>query len=224
MATKRKHRFNFVKFLIFLIFVYIIGFFIYQLFMMPIKHVRILNAKYLSDQEILKISKLDNYPSFLLTMSSSITKKLKSNPLVKNVKVKKKWFCNVYIYLDEQKVLLYNNSLGQAVLENGKTIDFNKKDVLPQLINSVPEAIYNKLIHKMAEVNNDTLLKISEIEYKPNNVDDERFLLSMNDGNYIYLTLYTFEKINTYIDILPTLEDKKGILYLDSGNYFEIIN
>lgn len=224
MATKKKHRFNFIKFLIFLIILYIIGFLIYQFFMMPINHIRILDTNYLSDQEILRKAKLDNYPSFILTTSSGIRKRIKSIALVKDVKVKRKWFYNIYLYVDEYKVLFYNRSLGQAVLESGKTIALDKIDCLPQLINSVPDAVYNKLIEKMTEVDDDVLLKISEIEYKPNNVDDERFILSMNDGNYIYLTLYTFEKINTYKEILPTLENKKGILYLDSGNYFEIID
>lgn len=76
----------------------------------------------------------------------------------------------------------------------------------------------------MAEVNNDILYKISEIEYRPNEVDKERFLLTMNDGNYVYVTLYTFDKINQYDAIYPTLENKNGILYLDSGNYFEIFH
>ena len=64
--------------------------------------------------------------------------------------------------------------------------------------------------------------KISEIKYEPNDVDNERFLFSMNDGNYAYITLSKIEEINYYMDILPTLENKKGILYLDSGKYFEI--
>ena len=44
----------------------------------------------------------------------------------------------------------------------------------------------------------------------------------MNDGNYVYITLYKTYLVNDYIKILSTLENKKGILYLDSGNYFEI--
>ena len=45
----------------------------------------------------------------------------------------------------------------------------------------------------------------------------------MNDGNYVYITLTKIEEINYYLEIIPKLEDKKGILYLDSGKYFEII-
>ena len=61
---------------------------------------------------------------------------------------------------------------------------------------------------------------ISEIKYEPNDIDKERFLLSMNDGNYVYVTLSKFSNINNYLEISNTLGDKNGILYLDYGNYF----
>lgn len=218
----KKRRFNFVKFLLVLIVLYIVGFGIYNLAMIPIKHIRVLDTTYLKDQDVLRTAKIDNYPSFLLTMSSSIERNLKKNPYIKDVTVKKKWFNQVYLYVKEYKVLFYN-SLGQLVLENNKTIDNAKIDA-PKLVNYVPDTINDELIKQMTKVKNNILLKISEIEYRPNDVDKERFLLTMNDGNYVYLTLYTFTKVNEYADILPTLENKKGILYLDSGNYFEIID
>ena len=64
---------------------------------------------------------------------------------------------------------------------------------------------------------------ISEIKYDPNNIDKERFLITMNDGNYVYVTLYKITAINEYLKILSKV-NKKGILYLDSGNFFEEIN
>ena len=45
----------------------------------------------------------------------------------------------------------------------------------------------------------------------------------MNDGNYVYLTLNKFNKINHYIEIIKEFNNKKGILYLDSGEYFKVI-
>ena len=68
----------------------------------------------------------------------------------------------------------------------------------------------------------DILSRISEIEYKPNDVDTNRFLLSMQDGNYVYLTLSKFKNINNYIEIVRKNKKKKGILYLDSGEYFKV--
>lgn len=220
----KKRKFNWVKFLLALAVLYILGFGVYNLSVMPIKHIRILNTTYLNDQSILKEAKLDDYPSFLLTTAASIKNNLDSNPYIKKVTVKKKWFCKLYLYVDEYKMLFYNKTLGQVVLENNIAVDSDEEVNVPYLINFVPDTIYNELVEHMSEVDDNILLKISEIEYRPNEVDKERFLLTMNDGNYVYLTLYTFSVVNKYDEILPTLENQKGILYLDSGNYFEIIN
>ena len=38
----------------------------------------------------------------------------------------------------------------------------------------------------------------------------------------VYLTLTKFDMINYYDDVLAQLENKKGILYLDNGNHFQI--
>ena len=64
--------------------------------------------------------------------------------------------------------------------------------------------------------------KISDIEYSPNNIDKERFILYMNDGNLVYITLTKFNKISYYDNIYSQLDNHKGILYLDNGNHFEI--
>ena len=69
----------------------------------------------------------------------------------------------------------------------------------------------------------DTLSKIGAIEYKPNDYDKDRFLLYMDDGNMVYLTLTKFKMINHYNEVLTQLENHKGILYLDSGNHFKIM-
>ena len=76
----------------------------------------------------------------------------------------------------------------------------------------------------MGLLNKDILIRISEIKYDPNDIDNERFYLTMNDGNYVYLTLNKFDKINNYLEIVKTFNNKKGILYLDSGEYFEIFD
>ena len=59
-------------------------------------------------------------------------------------------------------------------------------------------------------------------KYVPNEVDKERFILYMVDSNYVYITLSKIEKINKYNSIVKELEGKKGIIYLDSGDYVEI--
>ena len=75
----------------------------------------------------------------------------------------------------------------------------------------------------MNQVDDSVKSEISEIRYYPNNQDDDRFLLNMNDGNLVYLTLTKFKQINYYEDVLEQLDGKKGILYLDSGNHFKVM-
>ena len=65
---------------------------------------------------------------------------------------------------------------------------------------------------------------ISEIEYSPNSVDNKLFLFTMNDGNYIYVNLDRFESVNKYFDMITNFNNHKGILYLDSGEYFKILD
>ena len=43
----------------------------------------------------------------------------------------------------------------------------------------------------------------------------------MNDGNHIYINISKLDNLNYYSEIYPTLNGKKGTLYLDSGNHFE---
>ena len=65
---------------------------------------------------------------------------------------------------------------------------------------------------------------VSEIEYSTTDYDDERFVLYMNDGNQVYVTNNRLKLLNNYVTIMQKVSsNKKGILYLDSGNYFKII-
>ena len=152
--------------------------------------------------------------------SSKIENNIKKNVFVKSVKVKKKKLKEIHIYIEENTVLFYNSVSNKTVLENGKEIKGEYSG--PVLINYVPDTIYTLLIEKMEDIDDGILKRISEIKYDPNNVDEERFLIYMNDGNYVYITLEKIENINNYIDIIKTFENKKGILYLDSGEYFQL--
>ena len=76
----------------------------------------------------------------------------------------------------------------------------------------------------MKSIDEKVLNRTSEIIYDPNDVDPERFMFIMDDNNYVYLTLRKFDNINNYINIVKKFGDKKGILYLDSGEYFKILD
>ena len=216
-----KRKFKFVKFLVVILILYIILFLGYKLFTAKIKNIFILNNNYLTDQEVIDESGLRNYPSFLLTTKYKIKKNLLKNSLIKEAKIKKKLWGIIYIEISEYEPLFIYQK--KVILDNGTKID-NNDYILPILINDVNEEILTKFINKYKDIDKEIKMQISEIEYLPNDIDKERFLFTMNDGNYVYITIYKTLAINEYNKILPNLEGKKGILYLDSGNYFEILS
>ncbi len=191
-----------------------------------IKNIYVIGNENIKDYEVMKLAKIDNYPRFLSITSNEMERRIKTNPFIKDVDVKKRLGNQVYIYITEYKPLFYDRNNQKLILESNKELVLEKMiDDIPTLINPVADdSVYENLIKKFVKIDGDIKQKISEISYMPNEVDKERFLFSMKDGNYVYITLTKIKEVNKYLDILSTLENKKGILYLDSGNYFEILN
>ncbi|MGM9876408.1 MAG: cell division protein FtsQ/DivIB [Bacilli bacterium] len=186
----------------------------------PIKNIYIIGNNILSDKEIIEISQISNYPSFVETSKKDIIKRLEKNNYIKKVEVEKKFFNKIYIYITENKIIsIYNDKL---LLESGKEVEnIYEIHTAPILISDISN-IKEEYVKNFSKVNDDILLKISEIEYSPNEVDNERFTLRMDDGNLVYITLNKITKINKYNSIYSELEGKKGIIYLDSGDYIEV--
>ena len=186
----------------------------------PITNIYIIGNNIVPDKEIISTAGIDNYPSFIDTSKKDIVKKLEKNSYIKEVKVEKKLLSKIYIYITEHKVISqYNNKI---LLDNNIEVEntYNIHNV-PILISDI-SSIREKYTKSISKINDDILLKISQIEYTPNDVDSERFTLYMNDGNLVYITLGKVTKINKYNSIYSELEGKKGIIYLDSGDYIEV--
>lgn len=186
-----------------------------------IKNIYISGNTYLSDQEVIEIAGIEHYPSTFSALCIPTKQKLEKNVMIEKASVTKKGLFEIHIQVTENKPLFYNKTLKKTVLTTGEMLD--ESYPVPVLINYVPDKIYKRFISKMKLVDMEILNRISEFEYKPNEVDKNRFLLTMQDGNYVYLTLGRFDNINNYIEIIRKFEHKKGILYLDSGEYFKVM-
>lgn len=219
---KKKKKLKLLPFLIFLLVIFFVGLLVKFALDSPIKNIFIYDNKLLSDQEIIDMAGLSDYPSFLRTTSLSIRKKLLKNELIEDVKVTKWVYNKVSIYVKEKDVLFINKDEKIVLSDKSEVSDINASAV-PRLLNYVPDTIYDKFIKGMKKINPNIRKEISEIEYSPNNYDESRFLLYMDDGNYVYLTLTKFDRLNYYNEVYATLGNKKGILYLDSGNHFKIM-
>lgn len=217
-----KRKFNFLKFFIFVLIVSLITITVYTLFKVKTKNIIILNSKYYSDEMIIETANIENYPKFIMLSKSKIKKKLQQLELIEKVEIKKKLDFTLEITIKEKKILYFIRSNNKYRLSDGKTYELEKIIGYPTLINYVPEDIEEDFYNKFKNIDIDIIALISEIEYSKTSYDKERFKLYMNDGNEVYITIDKIDKLNKYKSIVKKLDNKKGILYLDSGNYLEI--
>lgn len=230
---KKKFKLKFAGIILVLILLCILGYFIYKFLTRRITNINVLGNDYVKEWDIIEQAKIDNYPNNFSNPSSVIERRLKKNILIRSVKVTKKG-TRVFIEIDENRPIFYDNIKKKTILTDGKTTDqvfdvptltcniVEKKEEKPSKC-EITIKMYNTLLNGLSKIKKDILMRISEITYSPDSIDDERFLFTMADGNYVYITLKKLNLINDYINIVKEFNNKKGILYLNSGGYFKIM-
>ena len=187
-SKKRKVRIKYGRIFLFILLVVgtIIG--IYKVFNIRVTNIYVTGNTIYTDQEIIDLAGLHNYPRVIAIRNRKIESQLKQNKYIKDAYVSRTSFLQkVNIEITENKPLLYYQYDNVYLLSNyEKTSD---RFEVPILINQTPEDILKKLLKKMSTIDEDVLYRISEIRYRPSNVDDELFYLTMNDGNYIYINI-----------------------------------
>lgn len=225
MAGKKKKKrvLKIKNILIFFIVILIIGLTVYYAFKMPIKNIYISGNDILSDDVIINESKLVYYPSFLLTSSRDVVNILKKDDYIRDVSVGKKLGNVIDIKVLEYKPIAIFSSDNKLILSSGKIVNnvYNVSDV-PVLNNNVDSKIFSEFVKRFGQVDSNILRQVSQIEYSPVSVDKMRFLLYMDDGNSVYITLTKIKKLNKYNKIRDKMGNKKGIIYLDSGDYVDV--
>ena len=195
---------------------------IYLLFQIKITSINVIGNNYYSDNEIIEISMLENNTSFLKANTFKIKKDLLNLDLISEVKIKRKLDFSLEIDILEHKVLYQRKSDGLYVLDNGDEVSRDYIPNVPLLVNYYPNTLEAKALKAFSKLDIETISKISSIEYSKTDADPERFLLYMADGNLVYINLNRMGHLNKYTEILNEVGTKKGILNLDSGNYFEV--
>ncbi len=221
----KKKKLRLLPFLVFIIVIAVIVFVCLFILDTKVKNIIVTGNVVLSDDEIIELANLSDYPSFYKTLNSSMEKGISKNPLIKSVDIDRKFYHIIEIKVEEYEILYKREDNGKYVLENKDEITLDKETpyVIPRLINEIPSNKLNSFIKYYKRIDLSIREKISEIRYDPNEYDEDRFLLYMDDGNSVYMTITKFERLNYYNDVLPQLDGKKGYLYLDSGNHFQIM-
>ena len=140
----KKVKIKYKKLLMFLLIFSIIIFAAISFFKQNITNIYISGNEKLTEQEIIDIAKVSNYPNTFLNLSSTIKNRLEKNVYIKSAKVYKKSFTILYIEVEENRPLFYNSSSNETVLLDGKTVQ--EKLEAPVLINMIPDTLYEKYL------------------------------------------------------------------------------
>ncbi len=219
---RRKKKLNFKRILIFILIILFLVILVVYLLNIKTKNIIILNNDYYTDEEVIEKSNIQDYPKFLLLSKSKIRKKLKQLDLIEDATITKRFGSILEIDVKEKKILYYVRSKDKYMASDNELYDLDNVIGVPTLINYVPDNIESSFVKELSKIDKNIISLISEIEYAKTTYDEKRFLLYMNDGNEVYVTITKLDLLNKYIDIVKKLDNKNGILYLDSGNYFEI--
>ncbi len=218
----RKKKINFLKVFIFILILVILFFVVKYLLGVKTKNIIVLNNNYYTDEEIIEAANIEKYPEFILLNRNRVRNKIKKLDLVEEAKITKKKGYVLEIDVKEKKILYLKRSTNEYILSDKTSISLENIHGVPTLINFLEEDTENKFIENFSNLDSKIISLISEIEYSKTNYDSERFLLYMNDGNEVYTTISKLDKLNKYESIVAKLNGKRGILYLDSGNYLEV--
>ncbi len=222
MEKKKKKKLSIKGLIVIILMLYLTIMAVYFLSKMPPNEIIISGNNLTTDSEIINITKLNNNTPFWRFNTYGFKKKIKSLPLISNVKIKNYIF-KVKIEVEEEKVMCYYERENKYILSNNEMVTLDNIKGVPTLINFVPSDILTKFITKLDKIDSSIINLISEIKYDVAvlgdvTIDDERFLLKMNDGNSVYVNIVNLEKLDKYKKVIATLDnDGKGILSLDSN-------
>ena len=220
MEKKVKRRINKKALIVIILILYLIIMIFYYVYKMPIKNIIINGNNLLNDSEIISSVGLNDYPNLFKVSTKKIEKKLEKLDLVISADVDKNLFGTIYIDIEEAQILFLNKTNNKLVLSNKKEISEISYSGIPTLINYVPSDIYTNLIEQMSKIDGEIIAWISEIEYNPDvkediTINDNRFILKMNDGNLVYIDIVNFTNLKMYKTIYSNLETS-GIIHLDN--------
>lgn len=225
MKTKvvKKKRLNIGRLLVLVLFIYIIVCMAIYIYKEPVRHYEIIGNDIVKDIDILRSLGLDSYPSFVSINTKKLSNTLKSNAFIKEAKVSYGWNFTIKIEVEENQPMFIVKESDEICLSDGTLIPNNKTFVgLPTLLNNTPTENMKLLAANLSKVDKGILNMINDIEYQPSYnsqnkvIDHNRFLLSMNDKNMVYITAKNAKALDSYLEIIATNKiTTSGTFYMD---------
>lgn len=173
--------------------------------------------------EVIEQSDVNLDTMMLVANPFLIKHRLLKHPLINKVNVS--WSLikrYININIEEVDVFAYRQSSqgAQMLMFDGSHIDLeaNYYKFMPHLIfieGFIDKDLEVRLIESFQNLDRDIINQISEIHQKSVSYDDNYIELRMNDGNKVYTSFQTVERINYYFDIITNLKATNTCIIID---------
>ncbi len=180
-----------------------------------IKSIKVINNTFVSDSYIKEISGLTLDDKFILYFLKNPENKMKKNPLIDDVKVYQESGNSIVIDVKENLIVGYeiNDNSSNLILTSGEKVKFDAKIInnlaLLPLFSAVRDDQIVPIANALGNVNMDILMRISEVHNVAFTYDFNMVKLVMDNGYYIFSSVYGLRYIDNYIDIIATNKDAK---------------
>lgn len=192
--------------------------------------VQVTGNHYLSTQEIMQITGLNENSRSLFVFESLIQNTAKKHPLIQAISIKEDADGVILIHVTEKDLVGYHYmSTPQILTKEGELIEMS--DDLMFLITRIPLivgfnsdnteteenelSLLQRLAKAMKDVDSSKIQMISEIHQYSYSYDENGILCMMQDGNRVYGSFYSIGVLNDYNKIASALPQKKNCVYID---------
>lgn len=218
-ARRRKRKRLFKRIFILLFF----AAFIYGLYQFDQSNYSRLETLVTKGNNVLSVEEIESQANLKINdriyplLSKNLERKIQSHDLIEKAHVtisRRKQ--TVMIAVEEKRPLAHDDSL--LYFTDELSVDKAKNealsDALPRLMNIADEEILKSLLKNLAKVDEASLLAVSEIYHKPNDLDKEYLELVMNQGYFVYTSINTLPLLNNYATIISGADPKNRCIYI----------
>lgn len=220
-ALKKKNKKRRLKrkvklFLVLLMFTLVGGYFASPL--ARVQRVEIIGENYLNEKDIKKASGLSKKDYAILVIPSQVQKRIEKQPFIAKCTVKKKFFHQVIVEIEEQSIIGYiDDGKGLKVIDDQGSVvpvdyrQLNKVQKWISVQNFTDEKILETFASQLAKVPSSTLSLVSEAIFNPvEPYDRQRIQLNMTDGKIVYVRLeHMASELKYYQEILSRQPDAR---------------
>lgn len=218
LRRKRRRR----RFIVIMTIVGLVSFYFFTDFSKP-HIISVKGNQIVGKDEILSTANINLDSNLIYANPLLIKSRLKKHPMISSVSVNSSLFSRIInIDVKEIEVFGYRQDTEGA---NLILFDGTSKELTNDLYKFLPNLLYvegfsevedqKRLVESFSNVDSTVMAQISELHQTAVSYDEKLLEIWMNDGNKVYTSFQTVDRLNYYFEIIVNLDNNNRCIYID---------